>query len=155
MASTPTKTLAFTTAHTALLKIAAVLWVVWGVVHAFAGVMTIASDPATGFGNIADAVDPAVFVLDYPDAVGAVLNQHGWNLLWGGIVTIIGAVFIWRRNLTAIWVTAMVGGLLDVGYFLFLDLGGHVRFIPGTLMTLVSATAILLSGRVWLAYRSA
>ncbi|MEM1116373.1 MAG: hypothetical protein AAGJ11_07695, partial [Bacteroidota bacterium] len=109
----------------------------------------------TGFGNIADAVDPAVFVLDYPDAVGAVLNQHGWNLLWGGIVTIIGAVFIWRRNLTAIWVTAMVGGLLDVGYFLFLDLGGHVRFIPGTLMTLVSATAILLSGRVWLAYRSA
>ncbi|MEM1118132.1 MAG: hypothetical protein AAGJ11_16590, partial [Bacteroidota bacterium] len=93
MATTPTTTPAFTAAHTTLLKIAAVLWVIWGLVHAFAGAMTIAADPATGFGNIADAVDPAVFVLDYPDAVGAVLNQHGWNLLWGGIVTIIGAVF--------------------------------------------------------------
>jgi hypothetical protein len=145
----------FTATQSTLLKIAAALWVIWGLVHALAGVMTIAADPATGFGNIADAVDPAVLAMDYPDAVGAVLNQHGWNLLWGGIVTIVGAAFIWRRNLTAIWVTAMVGGLLDVGYFLFLDLGGYVRFVPGTIMTLISATAILLSGWVWLAHRRA
>ena len=138
-----------------LLKSAAVLWVIWGLVHAFAGVMTISLDPATGFGNIADAVDKAVFAIDYPDAVGAVLNQHGWNLLWGGVVTMVGAVFIWLRSLTAIWVTALVGGLLDIGYFLFLDLGGYVRFVPGTVMTLFSATAILLSGWVWLAHRRA
>ncbi|MEO0559342.1 MAG: hypothetical protein AAF170_14285 [Bacteroidota bacterium] len=144
-----------TSTQTTLLKTASVLWVIWGLVHAFAGVMTISADPAAGFGAIADAVDPAVLAMDYPDAVGAVLNQHGWNLLWGGIVTLVGAVFIWRRNLTAIWVTAMVGGLLDVGYFLFLDLGGYVRFVPGTVMTLVSATAILLSGWVWQAHRRA
>ena len=155
MTTTPTTAPSFTAAHATLLKLAAALWVIWGLVHAFAGAMTIAAAPATGFGNIADAVDPAAFVMDYPDAVGAVLNQHGWNLLWGGIVTIVGAVFIWRRNLTAIWVTAMVGGLLDIGYFLSLDLGGQVRFFPGTLMTLVSATAILLSGWVWLAHRRA
>ena len=155
MATIPLNVPSFTAAHATLLKIAAALWVIWGLVHAFAGVMTIAADPATGFGNIADAVDPAVLAMNYPDAVGAVLNQHGWNLLWGGIVTIVGAVFIWRRNLTAVWVTAMVGGLLDVGYFLFLDLGGYVRFVPGTIMTLISATAILLSGWVWLAHRRA
>ena len=153
MAMTPISAPSFTAAHATLLKTAAALWVIWGLVHAFAGVMTIAADPATGFGNIADAVDPSVLVMDYPDAVGAVLNQHGWNLLWGGIVTIIGAVLIWRRNLTAVWVTAMIGGLLDVGYFLFLDLGDYVRFVPGTIMTLVSATAILLSGWVWLSHR--
>lgn len=73
------------------------------------------------------------------------LNQHGWNLLWGGLYTVIGALFIWRGNFTAIWTTAVVGGLLDVGYFLFLDLGGYVNFVPGTVMTLVSSAGILLS----------
>ena len=155
MATTPTNSTSLTSTQTTFLAIAATLWIIWGLVHAFAGVMTILADPATGFRNIADAVDPAVLAMDYPDAVGAVLNQHGWNLLWGGVVTIIGAVLVWRRNLTAVWVTAMVGGFLDVGYFLFLDLGGYVRFVPGTIMTLFSATAILLSGWVWLAHRRA
>src|SRR6056297_934045 len=155
MATTPTNSPSLTSTQTTFLAIAATLWIIWGLVHALAGVMTILADPATGFRNIADAVDPAVLAMDYPDAVGAVLNQHGWNLLWGGVVTIIGAVLVWRRNLTAVWVTAMVGGLLDVGYFLFLDLGGYVRFVPGTIMTLFSATAILLSGWVWLAHRRA
>lgn len=155
MPTIPTNVPSFTAAHITFLKLAAALWVIWGLVHAFAGVMTMASDTATGFSNIADAVDPAAFVIGYPDAVGAVLNQHGWNLLWVGIVTVVGAVFIWRQNLTAVWVTAMVGGLLDVGYFVFLDLGGYARFFPGRLMTLISATAILLSGWVWLAHRRA
>ncbi len=153
MTTTSTQAPLFTSLQATLLKIAAALWVAWGLVHALAGLLTIIGDPAAGFQAIADAADPAALALDYPDAVGAVLNQHGWNLLWGGVVTIIGAVFIWRQNMTSVWVTAMVGGLLDVGYFLFLDLGGYVRFAPGTVMTLVSATAIVLSGWVWLAHR--
>jgi len=32
-----------------------------------------------------------------------------------------------------------------LGYFIFMDLGGFVHFMPGTLMTLISAAAILLS----------
>jgi len=82
-----------------------------------------------------------------------VLNQHAWNLLWFGIVTIIGAVFIWRGNRTAIWVTGMVGGLADLGYLVFLDLPGFVRFFPGTVMTLISASAVALSLWVWLSRR--
>lgn len=139
-----------TTATSSLmLKIAAVLWIIWGLVHALAGTIVLSSSATAGFQAIADAVPPDLLINEYHPAVGAILNQHGWNLLWGGLVTLIGAVFIWRRNLTAIWVTAMVGGLLDIGYFLFLDLGNHVRFIPGTLMTLISATAILMSFTVY------
>lgn len=132
------------------LKLSAILWIVWGAVHAFAGGMIIAGDAASGFQAIADAVPPEVMSLDYPAAVGGILNQHAWNLLWGGLVTIIGAIFIWRGNLTAIWVTAMVGGLLDIGYFMFVDLGGYAKFFPGTLMTIISASAILLSLPIWL-----
>ena len=136
------------------LKIASVLWVIWGLVHAFAGVMTISGDTAAKFSGILDATDPATFGIAWPDGVGALVNQHGWNLLCGGVVTLIGGVLIWRRNMTAIWVTAMIGGLLDLGYFTFLDLGGYVHFFPGTVMTLFSASAILLSGWVWLANRN-
>ncbi|MEO0402611.1 MAG: hypothetical protein AAF214_09580 [Pseudomonadota bacterium] len=136
------------------MKVTAVLWVIWGLVHALAGVLTIAQDTAGAAAGIADAINPALFVLDYPDAMGGLINQHGWNLLWGGAVTVIGALFIWRANMTAIWVTAMVGGLLDIGYFVFMDLPGYVNFMPGTVMTLVSSAAILLSGWVWITHRN-
>ncbi|MEO1641358.1 MAG: hypothetical protein AAFU41_19155 [Pseudomonadota bacterium] len=57
--------------------------------------------------------------------------------------------------MTAIWVTAMVGGLADLGYLIFVDLPGFVNFFPGTVMTFVSGTAIVLSFMVWLPQRRA
>lgn len=129
----------------ALLRTAAVLWVVWGLVHMFAGILTIGRDTPEAVEGIADDVDPAELALDYPDAVGAIINQHGFNLLWIGAVTLICSWFIWQRSLTAVFLAALVGGLADIGYFVFLDLGGHVKFLPGTLMTIFSATAIVTS----------
>lgn len=128
-----------------LLKISAILWVIWGLVHAFAGIMTISGDTAIAAAGIADAVDPTTLEMDYPDAVGAIINQHGFNLLWAGVVTIIGGVFIWRRSVASIFVTALVGGLMDLGYLIFIDFGGYNKFVPGTVMTIISATAIVLS----------
>jgi len=133
--------------------VSAGLWVIWGLVHAFAGVIVLSSDAAGGFQTIADAVDPAALAAEYHAAVGGVLNQHGWNLGWFGVVTIIGGVLIWRQNLTAIWVTGMIGGLADIGYLLFVDFAGFVNFIPGTLMTFISASAVILSFWVWATYR--
>ena len=139
--------------HALALKISAVLWVIWGLVHMLAGALVIPADATGGFQAIADAVAPALLVADYHPAVGGILDQHGWNLLWGGAVTLIGAIFIWRQSFTAIWVTAMVGGLLDVGYLVFVDIPGYVNFVPGTVMTMVSASAIILSFWVWLSNR--
>lgn len=136
-----------------LLKVAAVLWIVWGLVHTFAGVMVLASDATGGFQAIADAVEPAALQAEYHPAVGGVLNQHGWNLGWFGIATIVGAFLIWRQNVTAIWVTGMIGGLADVGYLLFVDFPSYVNFVPGTIMTFISASAVALSFWVWLSTR--
>lgn len=141
-------------AHATALKIAAILWVVWGLVHMLAGFIILSSDATGAVQAIADAVPPDSLAMDYPDAVGGILNQHGWNLGWIGLVTLIGAFFIWGKNMTAIWVTALVGGMADVGYLLFVDIPGYVKFIPGTLMTIVSGSAIVLSFWVWLSNRS-
>lgn len=142
-----------TNAQKMSLKTAAVLWVIWGLVHTFAGVIVLSSDASGGFQAIADAIDPAVLAGDYHAAVGGILNQHGWNLGWFGIATIIGGVLIWRENITAIWVTGMVGGLADIGYLLFVDFPGFVNFVPGTVMTIVSGSAVVLSFWVWFAVR--
>ncbi|MEM9019537.1 MAG: hypothetical protein AAGC44_03140 [Planctomycetota bacterium] len=128
-----------------LYRLASVLWVIWGLVHVLAGVMTISKDTGAAAAGIADAVDPADFEMAYHPAVGAILNQHGFNLLWAGLVTTIAAIFVWRRARLAVICAVVVSGSFDLGYFLFMDLGGHVKFIPGTLMTLICATAIILS----------
>lgn len=133
-----------TRTHSLLLKITAVLWVIWGLVHMFAGGMTIAQDTSGAVAGIADAVAPALLVHSYHPAVGAVVNQHGFNLLWIGAFTVVGAVFIWRHSVTAIFMTAIVGWVTDVGYFVFMDLGGFVHFVPGTVMTLISTAAMVL-----------
>lgn len=110
-----------------------------------AGVMTISVDTPDAIAGIADAVDPALLVGPYHEAVEAVINQHGFNLLWIGTFTLAGAFYIWRNSVTAMFFTGLVGGLTEVGYFVFLDLGGFVNFVPGTVMTLVSSSAIILS----------
>ncbi|MEL6657448.1 MAG: hypothetical protein AAFY48_12745 [Bacteroidota bacterium] len=133
----------------AFLKISAVLWVIWGLVHMFAGVMTVGGvfggDLSVPIAGIADAVNIDTLKMDYPEALGGILAQHGFNLLWFGLITTIAAFYIWKGNVQAVWWAAIVGGLADLGYFLFIDLGGFNNFVPGTVMTLISASAIILS----------
>ncbi len=138
-----------------LLMVIAILWIIWGLVHVFAGVVVISSDAAGAVSAIADAVDPEVLAGPYHDAAAAVINQHGFNLLWIGLTTTICAIFIVRGREFALFLAGLVGGLADVGYFIFLDLGGFVHFVPGTVMTLVSSAAILLSLYYWFAVRKA
>ena len=132
-----------------LLKVSAVLWIIWGLVHVLAGVMTmkgiLTNDIASSIAGIADAVDPESLQINYPKAAGAVIGQHGFNLLWIGLATFISAFFIWKGNKNAIFLAAICGGLADLGYFLFMDLGGYVNFMPGTVMTIVSSFAIITS----------
>ncbi|MFK7946145.1 MAG: hypothetical protein AB8G11_01050 [Saprospiraceae bacterium] len=141
-----------------LLRISAMLWIIWGLVHVFAGIMTmkgpLAGDISASVSGIADAIEPILVQMDYSTASGAIIAQHGFNLFWIGIFTFIGAFYIWKGSKTAIIFTAIVGGLTDLGYFIFIDLGGFANFVPGTIMTIVSATAIILSLYVYFKTRN-
>jgi len=127
------------------LKLSIILWLVWGAVHMLAGVLTIGQATPEAVMGIADAANPDILNAVYPEAAGAIINQHGFNLFWIGLVTFVGAFYIWRQSRTAVWVTALVGGLTDIGYFIFMDLGGFVNFAPGSVMTIVCFSAITLS----------
>ena len=65
--------------------------------------------------------------------------------LWIGIITTISGFYVWKGSKNAIILAAITGGLADVGYFLFMDLGGYANFMPGTVMTIFSALAIITS----------
>lgn len=136
-----------------LLRVSAILWIIWGLVHILAGVLTmkgiLSGDISSSVSGIADAIDPSLLQMDYTEASGAIIGQHGFNLFWIGIVTFISAFYIWKGNKNAIFLAAITGGLADLGYFLFMDLGGFVNFIPGTLMTIFSSLAIILSYYVY------
>ncbi len=128
-----------------LLRATCILWVIWGLVHILAGVMTISQDTPKAVAGIADAVNAETLNENYPDAAGAIINQHGFNLLWIGAVTTICAFFVWHGSKPAMFLAMLVAGLADIGYFIFMDLGGHVNFVPGTAMTLICLTAVVLS----------
>ena len=129
-----------------LFRGSALLWAIWGLVHALVGVVTI---KLLSEGQAAEAIHglaakPALETLDvaYPDAVVAMLSQHSWNLLWFGVVTLAVAPFVWRQRSEALYLAAIVGGLADAGYFIFLDLGGYA-LPPGPQMTWICALAIV------------
>lgn len=118
--------------------------------------MILSQETPGAIAAVADAVDPALLTGPYHEAVGALVNQRGFNLLWWiGLIRVISAIFIWRGAVMAMFIAGLIGCLADLGYFLFLDLGGFVNFVPGTVMTLISASAILLSLWVWISLRIA
>ncbi|MEM1052857.1 MAG: hypothetical protein AAGI28_12260 [Pseudomonadota bacterium] len=150
-----------TSGQAIILKLVSVLWIIWGLVHILAGVIIISAPDAAGAVQaVADAVPQEDLVFEAHSAASALYNQHGWNLGWIGCVTVVCALVIWRGSVsaswkTAAWLAALTGGMADIGYFVFMDLGGYVNFVPGGLMTFVSGSAIVLSGWVWFQNRDA
>ncbi len=131
-----------------LLKASAVLWGIWGIFHLMVGgfllFLLFQGRTADALHGIAGTVELATLQLDYPTAVVATLKQHAFNLGWFGLATSVGSIFVWRTNVSAIFFCAIVGGLGDLGYFLFIDLEG-LAVPPGPQMTWISAAAIILS----------
>lgn len=129
-----------------LLRASAVLFVLWGIVHVLAGVMTLrlllTGSTDRAIQGITSAVPLDELANDYHPAVDAVLSQHAMNLAWFGLVTLIAAPFIWKGRASAVYVAALVGGMADLAYFIFVDLGGFAT-LPGPQMTYICAAAIV------------
>ena len=134
--------------YSVLLKISSVLWIFWGLFHVFVGAfllyLLMKGQTAEALNGIAGKVSLESLLMDYPNAVVATIKQHAFNLGWFGLVTLIAGIFIWRKNAIAIWLAALVGGLGDFGYFLFIDLA-DLAIPPGPQMTWISGLAIILS----------
>lgn len=134
--------------YSILLKISSILWIVWGFFHVFIGVfllyLLLNNQTAEALNGIAGAVSLESLQMNYPVAVIATLKQHAFNLGWFGMVTLISGIFVWKKNVHALFLCVLVGGLGDFGYFLFIDLEG-LAIPPGPQLTWISGFAIVLS----------
>ena len=90
------------------LKLASVLWIIWGLARVFAGVEVMTFDMTGGLEAFGDAVSPELLsMMEEHAAVGGMLSQGGWNLGLSGIVAIIGGAFVWRGSMIAIGATVL------------------------------------------------
>lgn len=129
-----------------LLRTSAVLWAIWGLVHIFAGVVTLkailAGSTAEAIHGITSKVPVEELIREYHPAESAVLSQHALNLAWFGLVTTVAAPFVWRGRRAMVYAAVLVGGCADLAYFIFIDLGGFAN-PPGPQMTWICAAAIV------------
>ncbi|MGB0876055.1 MAG: hypothetical protein ACPGVY_13625 [Mycobacterium sp.] len=130
------------------LRVAAVLWFVWGVFHVIVGITVIqllaGEHPEGALSSVPAVVDVEFFGTDSTFAIIASLQQNGFNLAWFGLIVTIASVFVWRVCKLAVVTSIVVGGLADLGYFLYVDLPGYAE-PPGPQMTYIMVAAIGLS----------
>ena len=82
-----------TATQSTCLKLASVLWIIWGLARVFAGVEVTTLDTAGGLQAFADSVSPELLAMMEEHAtVGGMLSQNGWNLGLSGIAAIIAGV---------------------------------------------------------------
>lgn len=133
---------------TIALRTSSVLWVIWGVFHVSAGITTILilsnQHPVGDLGSVPETVTVNFLGTDAAFAIIGSLKQHGYNLAWFGVVVTIGAIYAWRGSRLGVATAVVVGGLADLGYFLFVDLAGYAE-PPGPQMTWIMAAAIALA----------
>ena len=131
-----------------LLKVSAILWIIWGVFHLLIGVVFIlilqSGHPSGPFESIPALLDITMFGNDSPFPPLASLKQHAFNLAWIGAVVTVASFYVWKKHTIAIFTCILLGGLADLGYFVFVDLPGYASS-PGPEMTYIMATAIVLA----------
>ncbi len=155
MSETPAK------AHGRILtRVISILWFIWALFHVLPGILSMTQAIGTDLSWVAQlepTAEPTELVADYPTEAGAmsvIYGQHGFNLMWFGIVALACAILIWRsQHRVAMLVVAIVAGFADLGVIFFIDIVGGYTSFAGTAILAVAVLAIGLSVRYELAFR--
>ena len=113
----------------------ATFYVLWGVMHAMIGIQILVV-------NMRQSTHAVINTL-YQDShqstpehlgpvVGALMNQHGWNLLWFGLfAAVVGVLWNRRNNLAAYWANLAVVSLADIGFIAAILVPGYINVWMG------------------------
>ncbi len=130
-----------------MLRASAILWAIWGVFHLFIGIAMIVlfqnGHPQGDFQAIPATLNFTMFDMESLFAPIGTLKQHAFNLAWIGAIVTVGSYYVWKMNKTGLFACALIGGMADLGYFLYIDLPGYA-FTLGPEMTYIMALAIMM-----------
>jgi hypothetical protein len=125
-----------------LLKASAILWGIWGIVHLLAGISLIFA-LRNGVNGLPESLSVGMMGSEISVHPLETLKEHNWNNSWFGLVATIGAFGVWKGNRNGIFLSAVVGGLAQLGFFIFVVL--PYPDPAGITMSFVAAAAIVLS----------
>lgn len=125
-----------------MFKTSAILWGIWGIVHLLGGISMIFT-LQNGVDGLPESVLVTMMGSEMPVHVLGTLIEHNWNNSWFGLVVTIGAFFVWKGNRNGVFLSAIVGGLAHLGFFIFVVL--PYSDPVGIIMSFVAAAAIVLS----------
>ena len=155
MSETPAKT-----QGRILTKVISILWFIWALFHVIPGILAMTQAIGTDLSwveQLEPTSEPTELVASYPSEAGAtsvIYGQHGFNLMWFGIVAAVCAILIWRsQQRVAMLFAAIVAGFADLGVIFFIDIVGGYTSLAGTAILAVAVLAIGLSVRYELTFR--
>ncbi len=115
-------------------KIAAVFYVLWGIIHVLGGFMMLsaANDGVNSFVKAQTGLNHAVILdtsanqntLGVISAKGVFLF-HSYNLIWIGIIVAVIAIRMnWKNSLPGYWLNLGLVGFTDIGLIIFIIVPG-------------------------------
>lgn len=117
-------------------RLGAIFYVLWGIMHIMFAVqifiLNIDESTYSVIKNIYLDSGNKLTPTELGNVVGAIMNQHAWNLLWfGTFATIIGALYNWHNSLVGYWGNLIVVSLADIGFIAAVLIPGYVDPLVG------------------------
>jgi hypothetical protein len=110
-------------------KIAAGLYVVWGLLHIQAAYDGFLLGTSLNQGIIQGKI-----------------FQDAWNLLFFALFSIVIAIiFNWKNSRLGYWLNLVVVSVADIGFIIFVLIPGNVDFLPGILGPVFWVSAAIFS----------
>ncbi len=110
-------------------KIAAGLYVIWGLLH-----IQAAYDAFL----LGASIDNGI--------IQGKINQDAWNLLFFALFSIIiAAKYNWKNSRLGYWLNLVVVSVADIGFIVFVLVPGNVAFFPGILGPIFWVSAVIFS----------
>lgn len=137
-------------------KIATVIWVLWGILHAAGGAFLLLNLSDTGAAFILSRfsgidVPVSAFPADIYDIAGAIYNQHAWNLIWIGLLGIAVAILLnWKNSTRGFWFNLTLISSADMGQVLFLQVPGHIGWVDGSAGPILWVSGAIFAGHAYL-----
>jgi hypothetical protein len=120
------------TAH----RLGAVAYILWGIMHIMFAIqifmLNIGDSTYAVVQNIYSDTGAISTPEELGDVIGALMNQHAWNLLWfGAFAAVVGALYNWRNSIAGYWGNLAIVSLADIGFIFAILLPGYVDLMVG------------------------
>lgn len=131
-------------------KWGAISYVLWGVMHAMIGIQILMINLGKSSRDVISTLyrdaGPVLTPEQLGNVVGAIMNQHAWNLLWFGVfAVVVGAVYNWRNSRAGYWANLAVVSLADIGFIVAILIPGYIDPIIGVWGPILWLLAVLFS----------